>query len=194
MDFLSHYLALWTFIIVMVSTPGPANMLLMTAGAQHGLVKTLPFIAGLTLGKLLLNVALALGLMGIIESYPSIAKVFVYCSGAYMTYLALRNWTPASATTKSTAFTFWSGSVVHPLSPKTWMMATLALTQFGDAFSSAVERLLVVPLSFLVAQVFFAIVWCLLGSLLSRAFEHSLVMHRALILLTLAVIVWAMMQ
>lgn len=91
MDFLTHYLALWTFIVVMVSTPGPANMLLMTAGAQHGLAKTLPFIGGLTLGKLVLNVALALGLMGIIESYPGIAKVFVYCSGAYMTYLALRN-------------------------------------------------------------------------------------------------------
>ena len=194
MDFLSHYFALWTFIVVMVSTPGPANMLLMTAGAQQGLVRTLPFIGGLTVGKLALNIALALGLMSIIESYPSAAKVFVYCSAVYMAYLALRNWTPASTAAENTTFTFWSGSLVHPLSPKTWMLATLALTQFGDGFSNSLERLLVVPLSFLVAQVFFAVVWCLLGSLLSRAFEHSLVMHRALILLTLAVIVWAMMQ
>ena len=36
------YLALWAFIVAMVATPGPANMLLMTAGAQQGYVRTLP--------------------------------------------------------------------------------------------------------------------------------------------------------
>jgi hypothetical protein len=37
-------------------------------------------------------------------------------------------------------------------------------------------------------------VWCGLGVMMSRAFEQSIVMHRALILLTLGVIVWALLQ
>ena len=168
-------------------------MLLMTAGAQQGLARTLPFIAGLTAGKLALNIALGLGLMSLLQANPTIASISVYCSAAYMAYLALRNWTPPEPGSASASFTFLSGSIVHPLSPKTWMMATLAITQFADSLSAA-ERLLVVPLSFLVAQVFFAVVWCGLGVIMSRAFEQSIVMHRALILLTLGVIVWALLQ
>ena len=194
MDLIHQYLPLWMFIILMVSTPGPANMLLMSAGAQQGLTPTLPFIAGLTAGKLALNIALGLGLMGLLQANPTIATVFVYGSAAYMAYLALRNWTPPAPGSKSASFTFVSGSVVHPLSPKTWMMATLAITQFADSFASVEERLLVVPLSFLVAQVFFALVWCGLGVLMSRAFEQNIVIHRTLILLTLGVIVWAVLQ
>jgi len=193
-DLINHYLPLWMFIILMVSTPGPANMLLMTAGAQQGLARTLPFIAGLTAGKLALNIALGLGLMGLLQANPTVATIFVYCSAAYMAYLALRNWTPPEPGSANASFTFLSGSIVHPLSPKTWMMATLAITQFADSFESAAERLVVVPLSFLVAQVFFAVVWCGLGVMMSRAFEQSIVMHRALILLTLGVIVWALLQ
>ena len=169
-------------------------MLLMTAGAQQGLARTLPFIAGLTAGKLALNIALGLGLMGLLQANPTVATVFVYCSAAYMAYLALRNWTPPEPGSANASFTFLSGSIVHPLSPKTWMMATLAITQFADSFESVAERLVVVPLSFLVTQVFFAVVWCGLGVMMSRAFEQSIVMHRALILLTLGVIVWALLQ
>ena len=33
---LDSYGALWLFIVLMVSTPGPANLLIMTAGAQQG--------------------------------------------------------------------------------------------------------------------------------------------------------------
>ena len=194
MDLINQYVSLWMFIILMVSTPGPANMLLMAAGAQQGLARTLPFIAGLTAGKLALNIALGLGLMGLLEANPTIATLFVYGSAAYMAYLALRNWTPPAPGSSSASFTFLAGSVVHPLSPKTWMMATLAITQFADNFESTGERLIVVPLSFLLAQVFFAIVWCGLGVMMSRAFEQSIVMHRALILLTLGVIVWALLQ
>ena len=188
------YFALWAFIIAMVATPGPANMLLMTAGAQQGYLRTLPFIGGLLVGKLMLNIALAFGLMQLLESSPGIADVFVFASAGYMAYLALRNWTPPSAQSAQTRFSFWTGAIVHPLSPKTWRMATLALSQFGEGFSTDWERIVIVPLSFLVAQLFFHSLWCLAGAALSRALDQSLIVHRALILLTLGVIVWAVMQ
>ena len=73
-------------------------------------------------------------------------------------------------------------------------MATLALSSFADGFDSPGERLLVVPLSFLIAQVFFHSLWCLAGVALSRVFQQSLVLHRALIVLTLGVILWAVLR
>ena len=194
MSNLDLLLPLWGFIVVMVATPGPANLLLMSAGAQQGFLRTLPFIGGLVVGKLLLNLALALGLVGLLPEGSVMRRVFILLSASYMAYLALRNWTPSAIANKPSRFSFLAGTIVHPLSPKTWVMATLALSSFSNGFDSPGERLLVVPLSFLIAQVFFHSLWCLAGAALSRVFQQSLVLHRALIVLTLGVILWAVLR
>ena len=48
-------LSLWAFIILMVGTPGPANLLAMSVGARYGFLKCVSFNIGLTLGKVFLN-------------------------------------------------------------------------------------------------------------------------------------------
>ena len=194
MNDMAQFLPLWGFIVMMVATPGPANLLLMSAGAQQGFARTTPFIAGLITGKLLLNVALALGLIRLLPEDSPLGTLFMLLSAAYMAYLALRNWTPGTSNQNQKDFTFLNGIIVHPLSPKTWVMTTLALTQFGSSFDSPAQQLVVVPLSFLAAQLFFHSLWCLSGAALNRVFKQSLLMHRALILLTLLVILWAVSQ
>jgi len=194
MNDMAQFLPLWGFIVMMVATPGPANLLLMSAGAQQGFARTTPFIAGLITGKLLLNVALALGLIRLLPEDSPLGTLFMMLSAAYMAYLALRNWTPGVSNQNQKDFTFLNGIIVHPLSPKTWVMTTLALTQFGISFDSPAQQLAVVPLSFLVAQLLFHSLWCLSGAALNRVFRQSLLMHRTLILLTLLVILWAVYQ
>ena len=44
---LSVLFSLWAFIILMVGTPGPANLLAMSAGSQLGFYKCIPFNLGL---------------------------------------------------------------------------------------------------------------------------------------------------
>ena len=58
---LSLYSALFIFATIMVITPGPANLLLMSAGAQHGFYKSVPFVIGVTCGKLFLTIGLGIG-------------------------------------------------------------------------------------------------------------------------------------
>lgn len=185
-------LPLWVFIALMVATPGPANMLLMTAGAQQGYFRTLPFIAGLIVGKLGLNLLMALGLSGFLLGNPMLKQIFAVIAGTYMAYLALRTWTPNPGGESEQRFAFSAGLIVHPLNPKAWVMTTLAVTQFGGDFTTMSERLIIIPLSFIVIQIFAASFWCGTGVLLNRAFGQNLLLHRGLILLTLAVIVWAL--
>ena len=185
-------LPLWVFIALMVATPGPANMLLMTAGAQQGYIRTLPFIAGLIVGKLGLNLLMALGLSGFLLDNAMLKQAFALVAGAYMAYLALRTWTPSSGGDSEQRFAFSAGLIVHPLNPKAWVMTTLAVTQFGSEFTTLSERLTIIPLSFIVIQIFAASFWCGAGVLLNRAFGQNLLLHRGLILLTLAVIIWAL--
>lgn len=39
------------FAVSVVGTPGPANMVLMAAGAKYGFRSALPFVLGVCLGK-----------------------------------------------------------------------------------------------------------------------------------------------
>ena len=57
-------------MVLRVSTPGPANMLLMGSGAKHGFIKCVNFMLGLASGKILLNIAIPLGLGLVIGKYP----------------------------------------------------------------------------------------------------------------------------
>jgi len=192
---MTSYFPLWGFIILMVSTPGPANLLLMSAGAQWGYRRSLPFLSGLVAGKLVLNVAMALGFMAVLLNSPRVLTTLSWLSAGYMAYLALRQWTPAEENGEpSNSLGFLQGLVVHPLSPKTWMMTTLAFSQFAPTFPTEIERLAVVPLSFLFFQILFHSIWCLAGAALGRIIARSLWVHRGLVLLTLAVIAWVLLM
>ena len=48
--------SLLVFVLLMVGTPGPANMLAMIGGARLGVGPCLGFIVGLTIGKVSVNV------------------------------------------------------------------------------------------------------------------------------------------
>ena len=192
---MTSYFPLWGFIILMVSTPGPANLLLMSAGARWGYRRSLPFLSGLVVGKLALNVAMAFGFMAVLLDSPRVLTTLSWVSAGYMAYLALRQWTPAKESGEpGNSLGFLQGLVVHPLSPKTWMMTTLAFSQFAPSFPTEIERLAVVPLSFLFFQVLFHSLWCLAGAALGRIITRSLWVHRGLILLTLAVIAWVLLM
>ena len=55
------FFSLLVFVLLMVGTPGPANMLAMIGGARLGLRECLGFIAGLTVGKIGVNVLFGVG-------------------------------------------------------------------------------------------------------------------------------------
>ena len=188
------YGALWLFIVLLVSTPGPANLLIMTAGAQYGFARCIPFNIGLISGKLLLNVAMAFGLTSIVQQYPEIAKVFAVLSVAYMIWLSLRGWNAHIDTQRpDRELSFRDGVFVHPLSPKAWVMAVLAFSEFMPATPTVAEQYLLIPLSFVLAQLVFHSSWCLAGVMLRRALGASKVLNRGLALLTIAVVLWALL-
>ena len=68
--FFATLISLWLFIIFMVGTPGPANLLMMTMGSQFGLKAALRFNAGLVSGKMCLNVAMAIGVGVLLKAHP----------------------------------------------------------------------------------------------------------------------------
>jgi len=177
------------FVMFMVGTPGPANLIVMTGGARVGVIACLPFIAGVVSGKLILNVAVGLGLGILLVEQPWLQTALKFVCAAYMIWLAVQSWNPPEEQGGDAAFTYPKGLFVHPLNPKAWVMVLLAWTDFAPALGGLGVQLAIVCGTFVVVQCVFHTLWCWSGEILGRAFDNSIVLARTLVVLTVAVVI-----
>ena len=68
----SLFVAFLMFALVMFFTPGPNNIMLLSSGLTYGFRRTIPHIAGITVGFAFMVAAVGLGL-GTITAYAAIA-------------------------------------------------------------------------------------------------------------------------
>ena len=191
---LTHLLSLWIFIIVMVGTPGPANLLIMTIGAQYGMGTAMRFNVGLVSGKIFLNLAMAIGVGVFLKTQPVLLDVLKYLSGAIMIYLSLCTLKDRAGGLKVSRYLSWrTGLLVHPLNPKAWVMTILAWTEFGPNLGSVSHQIVIICSSFAAAQLILHSLWALAGVLLSRALGKNVWLNRILVLLTCAVVMWTVL-
>ena len=186
--------SLWAFIILMVGTPGPANLLAMSAGSQLGFYKCISFNLGLTLGKILLNTAMGLGLGVLLVNFTTFQTTIKFIGAGYMIYLALKSWNTNIKNNEGKPNIGWKqGILVHPLNPKAWVMTLIAWTEFGPQLGNFTVQFIVITSSFALTQIFVHNLWSLLGAILSRSLSNSTILSRTLILITVAVILWAVL-
>ena len=187
--------SLWIFIGVMVGTPGPANLLMMTVGSRFGVMAAMPFNLGLVLGKLSLNIAMAIGVGVVLSEQPSIVTAFKFISAVVMIYLSMRTLGRAKDTQDEAQACpgFFSGIIVHPLNPKAWVMTVLAWSEFGPDLGNIVQQTIIICSSFALAQLILHGLWAAAGNLLSQVLGQSLWLNRFLVLLTCSVVLWAVL-
>jgi threonine/homoserine/homoserine lactone efflux protein len=81
-------IAFVVFAAVMYFTPGPNNVMLLSSGLTHGFRRTLPHIAGITIGMGFMIAAVGFGLGTIFVTYPLLQTILKYAGAAYLIYLA----------------------------------------------------------------------------------------------------------
>jgi len=91
---LQHELLLAFVLIYTLDSiaPGPAVAMVMSRGASIGLARTLPFIAGLVVGDLLLFIMALLGLVTLAKSFTTLFFVLKWAGVGYLLYLAYSTW------------------------------------------------------------------------------------------------------
>lgn len=157
------------FALSQVGTPGPANMALLTTGARYGLVKALPFVGGVILGKQLIIWPIGFGLLSLAVSVPWLFEALRYLSAAYILWLA---WRVAGMELKAgdvvQAPGFLAGLVVHPLNPKAWAMITVGFTSFTAPETPELEATLAIAAILFAAQLVLHPLWAYAGERLAR--------------------------
>ena len=187
------YLALLTFILFMVATPGPANLLMMIGGAQQGVPACMGFVLGLVCGKVCLNLVFGLGFGLFFADQTLLVNGLKFVSAGYIIWLALQSWNDRAAVgAAQNSFNFRHGVIVHPLNPKAWVMVILAWSHFAPALGTLEMQLVLVTAGFAVIQFVFHTMWCLGGALFQRALPRSRWVTRSMILMTVAIVIWAL--
>lgn len=133
---LENLSAFWLFAIVATATPGPNNMLALTASARMGFVRSMPLVLGIASGVSMLIICVGLGVGAMFESAPWLYFVLRIIGATYLLYLAWRIAVAGVITASrraDCALGFINGAVFQLVNPKAWMIALSIVSTYVPA-------------------------------------------------------------
>ncbi len=161
--------------VVLIATPGPAVLYIVTRSLSQGRRAGLASVAGIETGNLCQAVASALGLSALVLSSPVAFAVVRYAGAAYLLYLGVRRVLSSDATAAATTApqdlgrTYTSGLVVALLNPKPALFFIAFLPQFADPTRGSMPlQLLTLGVLFVVLATVGDGLWALLAGTVGR--------------------------
>ena len=131
-------LGLALFALASSITPGPNNLMLMASGANYGVPRTLPHMAGVSLGFTLMVLLVGLGIVQLFDRYPASYTVLKVGSLLYLVFLAWKTGTAGGPTPGSESedgtgkpITFLQAAGFQWVNPKAWTMALTAVSVYA---------------------------------------------------------------
>jgi threonine/homoserine/homoserine lactone efflux protein len=164
--FLSYLL----FCLVMTSTPGPNNALVMLSGARFGLKKTFPLILGIACGVALQLIAIGLGLNQIFQWFPILQLLFSLIGTAYILWLAWKIATSGPLQMRleeKPSLGFVQGAMFQWVNPKAWIMSISTIATYF-AVNHQFSAILYAALILLLISIPCVGIWAVAGKLLRR--------------------------
>ena len=162
------FIAFVLFATVMFFTPGPNNIMLLSSGLTYGFRRTLPHVAGITIGVAFMIGTVGLGLGTIFIAWPVLQTILKYAGVGYLVYLAaaIAMSGPASAQdNRRGPMTFWGAAMFQWINVKGWVMVIGSITAYAAIASFPWNIVIQVALCLLLG-VLACSAWALFGSAL----------------------------
>lgn len=190
-------LALLAFAFVTTVTPGPNNLMLLASGVNFGLRRTVPHVAGVTLGVVFMVLLLGAGLAEGIARLPQAIMALKALSLDYMVWLAWKIATaaaPEAAGGAGRPLTFLQAAAFQWVNPKAWVMALSALGAYalGDRGAGVVT----VAAAFLLVGPPCNLLWVAAGGQLRRLVANPVALRRLNVAMAVLLIasLWPMLR
>ena len=121
------FIALVVYAFVTSVTPGPNNFMLLASGVNFGFARSIPHMVGISVGFLILALAVGLGLGAALTAFPALHTALKIAGGAYLLYLAWKIATSRSMGSggeqKARPMTLLEAAAFQWVNPKAWVMA-----------------------------------------------------------------------
>jgi threonine/homoserine/homoserine lactone efflux protein len=125
---MSALLSMAAFALASSISPGPVNVVALSAGAQHGFAASLRHVSGATVGFTLLLLLIGLGLHELLVHFPDLISIVKWAGVAFLLYMACKlalddGQLGADKLSRGPSFAY--GAALQWLNPKAWL-ASLA--------------------------------------------------------------------
>ena len=128
-------IAFIVFASVMYLTPGPHNVMVLSAGLTFGFRPTIPHIAGITFGCAFMVAAVGLGFGSIFVAYPVLQTILKFAGAAYLVYLAaaiaMSEPVKPGEDSGRRPMTFWGAALFQWVNVKGWVMVIGTITAYA---------------------------------------------------------------
>ena len=166
-------IALFLALFPLTISPGPANMLLASAGTGFGLRRSIPFMLGIEVVFALQTLVVGIGLGELFFTYPALITLFQYAGAAYLVYIAY-HFLRASAIEKQEKhqrLDFGEGAILELLNFKALSVQAMMFALFLDPTKPQWSQILLLTLYLTSLGLVSALVWLVAGDLLGRILQ-----------------------
>lgn len=169
-------LPLVLFVVVSTVPPGGATTLATASGAQFGLRRSVPLLAGIAVGLASMAAAAAAGLASLLLEAPSLQTAVRFGGSAYLVWLGwkiARSGPPALRREMGVPTSFVGGACLVWLNPKGWAMALGAAGSYAAIASGPLQLAVLLGAAFGIAAAASLVLWCVAGLLLARVLRTA---------------------
>ncbi|MES2821264.1 MAG: LysE family translocator [Pseudomonadota bacterium] len=191
-------LSMAAFALATSISPGPVNLVALSAGARFGLRASLWHVTGATLGFTLLLVAMGLGVQQLLQQWPVLATLIQGAGVAFLFYMAYRlarDDGRLQADERQKPPSLLTGALMQWLNPKAWLASLAGMGAYA-AEGEVGEVLRFAALYFVICYLSLAC-WAYAGAFLGRYLESPRRMRRfnrglaLLLVLSALYLLWA---
>jgi len=173
---LDVFLALASFAFVMAFTPGPNNIMLTASGANFGFARSIPHMAGVVVGFVILLVVSGGGLGVLLVTFPSLQAALKVVRAAYMLWLAWKianaNGGQDGANPDARPLTFLQAAAFQWVNPKGVIIAFGAVALYVRPERAFLD-LLILLIVFGLATLLSTVTWSSFGVALSSVLRDE---------------------
>jgi threonine/homoserine/homoserine lactone efflux protein len=160
-------IAFVVFAAVMLFTPGPNNIMLLSSGLTYGFRRTLPHVAGVAIGFSFMVGAMGLGLGAVFIAYPLLQTILKYAGAAYLIWLAaviaMSGPVRPGQDNQRGPLTFRGAALFQWVNIKGWVIAIGTITAYA-AIASFPWNIAVQAVLILFMGTLSSLTWALFGS------------------------------
>src|ERR1700755_1280340 len=162
------FIAFVVFATVMFFTPGPHNIMLLSSGLTYGFLRTLPHVAGITIGFAFMVGAVGLGLGTVFIAYPVLQTILKWGGIAYLVYLSAAiamadPVKPEEGGRRKGPMTFMGAAMFQWINAKGWVIVISTITAYAAIASFPWNIAIQVSLDLILGAVS-CTAWALFGS------------------------------
>ena len=147
-------IAFMGFAVASFYTPGPNNIMLLSSGLNFGFRRTLPHIAGITLGFAFMVLIVGLGMGAVFATHPLLQAILKYAGAAYLLYLAIviALAKPSGPEKRSSGqpMTFLGAALFQWINAKGWVIVAGTITAYAAIAPYPWNMIILAALSLLV--------------------------------------------